>query len=102
MLGLGERIHKRRGWRPDLRSSAAEWSEHPGGPLVGAPAEAGATGGVGVSNNSRTCPFAGLARWYSYPLRWKNRGYETLQLQTDGLHTFAASTRSDRVRTLAR
>jgi hypothetical protein len=36
--------------------------------------------GLGVSNNSRTCPFVGLARWYSYPLRWKNRGYETLQL----------------------
>ncbi len=58
--------------------------------------------GVGVSNNSRTWAFVGLARWYSFPLRLKNRGYETLQLEIDGLHTFAASTRSERVRTLTR
>ena len=44
------------------------------------PAKAGASvkSGVGVSNSSRTCPFTGLAPSYSFPLRWKNRGYETL------------------------
>src|SRR5712664_720663 len=54
-------------------------------------------GGEEVSNNSRTYAVKGLARWYSFPLRWKNRGYETYQLEINGLRTLAAPAGAERI-----